>query len=348
VTEKGGGLAVIAGQNFTPTAYRDTPLAELLPIDAAASSDAATSQQSFRPVPTDLGLATASFQLGESDAESREIWRNLPKLFWSYDVERLKPAAQVLAEHSDRTASDGRPLPLIVLHYVGAGKVLFHAIDETYRWRYRVGDVFFARYWVQTIRLLGRTRLLGQNRSASLTADRDEYRLGEPVRLRLRYIDERLAPADDDGVMVLLESRGRQQETVTMHRSATHRGIFEATLPQLGVGEHRVLLLAPVLPSGDDPASTPPSDEFRVVAPPGESEKLQTDSAALRAAAAQTHGRFYHFPQTDSLADDLPQGRQVPIESLPPLPLWNRWELLCLFLFVITGEWTIRKVKGML
>jgi hypothetical protein len=44
----------------------------------------------------------------------------------------------------------------------------------------------------------------------------------------------------------------------------------------------------------------------------------------------------------------LPTGRRVPLENLPPLPLWNRWWLLALFLACITGEWFLRKRKGML
>ena len=41
---------------------------------------------------------------------------------------------------------DGKRLPLIIMQYVGGGgKVLFQAIDETYRWRRRVGDLYFGR-----------------------------------------------------------------------------------------------------------------------------------------------------------------------------------------------------------
>jgi hypothetical protein len=48
------------------------------------------------------------------------------------------------------------------------------------------------------------------------------------------------------------------------------------------------------------------------------------------------------------LLDDLPPGRQVPVESLPPLPLWNQWPLLLLFLVLLVTEWVLRKRKGML
>ena len=81
------------------------------------------------------------------------------------------------------------------LQFVGAGKVVFHATDETHRWRFRVGDVYFARYWMQTIRYLCRSQAaLGQSHGR---AD-DRPRAVSPrraVQLRVRFLDDRLAPA---------------------------------------------------------------------------------------------------------------------------------------------------------
>ncbi len=69
--------------------------------------------------------------------------------------------------------------------------------------------------------------------------------------------------------------------------------------------------------------------------------------AALQEAATQTEGRMYTFATADRLSDELPAGRQVPIESLPPLPLWNKWPLLALFLGLLITEWILRKRGGM-
>ena len=50
---------------------------------------------------------------------------------------RKKPAAQVLAEHPTAAGAEGK-LPLIAYQFLGAGKVMFHAFDDTWRWRFRV------------------------------------------------------------------------------------------------------------------------------------------------------------------------------------------------------------------
>ena len=60
-----------------------------------------------------------------------------------------------------------------------------------------------------------------------------------------------------------------------------------------------------------------------------------------------TKGRFYAFADAGRLPGDLPEGHQVPIENLPPLPLWNKWPVLLVFLVLLIGEWLLRKRGGM-
>ena len=71
------------------------------------------------------------------------------------------------------------------------------------------------------------------------------------------------------------------------------------------------------------------------------------DAAELRRAAEETKGRYYTFANASRIKDELPDPRPIPIESLPPVPLWNRWPVLVLFLALIIGEWIVRKAQGM-
>ncbi len=341
---KGGALVLMAGERYMPGAYGNTPLARLMPVELGSvryPDPNLPITEGFQVRPTELGLSSPPMQLGDTLAETRTIWENLPPLYWLLETPDLKPAALVLAEHPTRRGHDGRPLPVISMRYVGAGKVLLHATDETWRWRRRVGDVYFARYWIQTIRYLSRSKLVGEGRSATLSADRREYVHGEPVRLRVRFADERLAPADDGGVIVMVEHLGHKTQRVQLHRSSTARGIFTGTLSRLTVGDYHARLATAVT---DGPA---PAVDFSVTPPAGEFESVRMDAPALRAAAKQTQGSFYTFTDAKNLLEDLPPGRQVPIESLPPRPLWNKWPVLLLFLSLLIGEWILRKIGGM-
>ncbi len=340
----GGALVLIAGPMYMPLAYRGTPLERLLPVELASVRLPDPSQpitEGFVLKPTELGLASPAMQLGDTPAQTETIWQNLPPLYWFAEAPDLKPGARVLAEHPGRTFSDGRRLPIIVMQYVGAGKVLFHATDETWRWRWRTGDVFFARYWIQTIRYLSRSGVAQSGGNVTLTTDRREYTQGEVVRLHVRFADERLAPAADDNVTVMVEQPGQQSRRIQLHRTATGRETFEGVLDQTLPGSYHAWLAAPGV------EGQAPSIDFTVAAAPGEFAHLRMDEPAMRQAATQSGGRYYDFLAADNLLRDLPPSRLVPIETLPPIPLWNKWPVLLVFLLLLVSEWLLRKRGGM-
>ena len=341
----GGALVLVSGPKFMPQAYRGTPLARLMPFDPAKTRNPEPDKplaEGFVARPTEMGLASPSMQLADSPEQNKAIWQKLPPLYWMTEVSDLKPSARVLAEHPTRNGADGKRLPLIIMQYVGGGgKVLFHATDETYRWRRRMGDLYFARYWVQTLRFLSRAKRADGDRSALLTTDRRDYSLGDPVRMRVHFSDDRLVPLDDNGVTVELEQIGRQTQKVQLHRTKTGRGQFEAVLNNLPAGGYHAMMIAPTLPGKVS------STDFVVAPPQTEMARLQMDATEMRQAAEVTKGHYYTYKDASDLIDALPDGRQVPIESLPPVPLWNRWPLLALFLGLLIGEWLLRKRKGM-
>jgi len=346
VEERGGGMVFIAGPRYTPLAYRETPLAKLLPIDldtATAPPLGAVLEQEFAAQPTRLGIDSPQMQLESTLAGNLRAWRTLPGFYWLLEVSDTRHGALTLAIDPTRTGSGGENLPVICVQFVGAGKVVFHATDESYRWsRHEAGEHYHARYWFQTIRYLSRSKLLDGSRLAELTSDREEYRRGESVRLRVRFFDDRLAPEHDDGVTVVLEREGSKRRQITLRRDTASRGVFDGTASNLADGRYRAWVATPTL------EGRPPSRRFAVVAPPGEQARLEMDADDLRLAAKTSQGRFYTFETARKLLKDLPRGRQVRIESLPPTPIWNLPIWAALFVALILTEWLLRKKVGLL
>jgi hypothetical protein len=349
VAEKGGGAAFLAGPRFFPWLYADNPeIAALLPIEMQAAGSPADPlsneiTRGFIVAPTLIGLQNPALQLGDTPEATEHIWQQLAPLYWLYVVGKPKPAAQALAiAGNERAGSSLTPahLPVICFQYVGPGRVLFHAIDSTWRWRLSAGDAYFARYWVQMVRFLARGKL-STGRGAQLAADRREYRRGDSVQLRTRFFDPQLAPTNEL-VTILIDSPGQARRRVNLYRNSAAAGVFEGSLVDLAEGQYEAVMAEPQLP-GD-----PPATRFAVVAPPGELSKLEMDATALTAAAETTHGKFYTIQNADQLSAELPAGRRVPLKNLPPVSLWNRWWLLAAFLTCITSEWILRKRKGML
>jgi uncharacterized membrane protein len=344
VTDHGGGAIFLAGPSFTPLAYRDTPLAKLLPVDVAtatAPSDGEILTEPFVVRPTPLGLTTPFMQLGETAAETESTWQRLTGLTWLLAAPDVRPAARVLAVHPTRTGPQGEPLPVILLQFVGAGKVMLHATDETYRWsRFPGSQQSYSRYWLQTLRYLSRSQLGSSGESLEISTDRQQYQRGEVVRVRVRFADERQAPAEDDGVTVVIQQSGGRQHQITLRRDPIRRQLFEGAISDLPDGQYR---LWPATPGSQATAAS-----FSIAAPPGEQARLAMDSADLRRAAKASQGRFYTFRDASRILEDLPRGRRVSIESLPPQPLWNSSLLAAVFVILITTEWLLRKRCGML
>jgi hypothetical protein len=164
---------------------------------------------------------------------------------------------------------------------------------------------------------------------------------GESVELRARFLDPRLAPGSDEA-LVVVESPGQARRRATLRRNPSANAGFTGTLTELPPGEYRAVLAEPLVPGGTVPT------QFRITVPPGEFASPIMDAAALSAAATMTRGKFYTIASADGLLADLPEGRRVPIENLPLVPLWNRWWLLGGFVACLTCEWILRKRKGML
>lgn len=340
VKEQGRGLIVVAGSMHLPISYRTSPLWELFPLDcrdAEAPNWRTPISQGTKWVLSDLGRQSPITLLGESAGQSETLWQNLPEYFWHLRGVRLKPGAFALAEHPTETTPDGAPLPLVAIHQIGRGRVLFHATDDTWRWRDRVGDLYFARYWLQAIRFLASARLRGGG--VELTTDRSRYELGEPIQIEARV--DGVSPQEGGDKLEVVVERNDERTRVPLARNPLSpdkwTGVFRPTRD----GKYHAWIR---LPQG---AGDQASVDFAVDKPQLETQRLQTDLAGLRRAAQLSGGKLYTLADVDRLADDLPRGRTTTIEAQSPHPLWNQWYSLVLFVGVLTAEWALRKRLGL-
>lgn len=340
VREKGGSVIFIAGPQANPVALNGTPLEALLPFEPAdvkvPSPDTAT-YDSFHPALTLEGQKGNSlFRLGDGEADSMRIWNSLPSLFWFVEIPKTKPGVRVFAEHPLKSGGAGR-LPIIMLQQVGAGKVLYHATDETWRWRFRRGDLYYGRYWIQAVRYLSRGRLIGKDRTAELSVDQLVYQRGQPVTLRVRFVDEKFLPTDASGVTVMVERKGEGRQPVKLTRLRESPTMFEGQLARLSDGSYHAWISQPAF------NEAPPSTDFRVEAPLRELQRRGMDKSDMQLAAKQSNGRFYPIDAVDTLPAEIPLGTPIPLQTDNPIPLWNRWEVLSLFATLLTSEWMLRK-----
>ena len=325
VTEKGGGILFIAGEAFNPLAYRATPLETLLPIelaDARNPTAVGNAITSYRPELTVEGGPARSSGSARTRPASARSGRSCPSSTgtsrrpgrsprpWCWPSTRPSPAARgswpwtcTSSPAPARRCSTPSTTP-------GGGG-------------FARGTAIFGRFWVQAIRFLARSKLVGQ-RKAEIQTDRRRYERGQPIQLRVRFPNPALAPAGET-VTVQVERNGLSPRKLTLNRVPGVRNVFEGALAQAAEGDYRVILVEPVL----EPL---PTANFRVDAPASEFERIQMNQAELLRVAATTGGKFYTPLTAESLVKDLPKPSKVPLDTDPPIPLWNTWPVLGLFL----------------
>ena len=350
---EGGGLLLMAGSEHMPLGFRGTPLETLLPVELDGASVPTLDtdlREPFQPRLTEAGrLSTSLFRHLQLDAlasgddltgvsATRDVWKSLPGLFWLCDAPRLRAGATVLLEHPQRRGekSAASGLPVIALQRFGAGKVLFHATDELWRWRFRDGERIYSRYWIQALRFLSRTQSLDGARGVEFTADRQTYQRGDAVKLRLQVNDERQLPASGSAT-VMLERSDEPRRSIELARMANSTNLFAGELRGLSVGRYHAWLTDPSFPG------SPPAADFAVEAPQRELLRRQLDRADLEAATRATHGRYFPLHEADRVPAEIPAGQPVPLSAATIIPLWTRWELLVLFAALLTVEWSLRR-----
>lgn len=347
VVERGGGLIVIHGPGYAADRYRGTPIERLLPFaveDAEPPNAALPLVMEYDFMPTAVGMSFPQMMLGDSRDSSRIIFDQLHGAYWLLKVSRLKPGVLVLAQTKQERDGESRSgWPMAVLQRVGPGRVLTHCFEETYRWRALQGDRHFARYWIQSIRYLSRQKLIGEGRPVELTSNREDYRAGEPVRIAARFLDRQRIP-ESDQLTVAIENDASESLQIELRQEPGNLDRFVGTVNNLKPGRYEATLkLGPDAPLV--------SDEFLVRSPDSELERLQLQVDDLRTAAKISQGEYYSIAEAGALWDRLPPGEPVNVAPLPPRDLWNlAWPIVsfsCLFLALITLEWTLRKRFGL-
>lgn len=144
------GLVVLAGRNFRPESWLRSELSPLLPVFL--------NSMTFQNFPA--GVKEVFLPAGQAfcASEGIQLPENLPPIHTFWSVPALSRNAQALAEA--QTSVGG--FPLLILGRSDRVSTLFHATDNSWRWR-KNDDSFFRAYWVQMLHALRRNETRAQN-----------------------------------------------------------------------------------------------------------------------------------------------------------------------------------------
>jgi hypothetical protein len=333
--DRGGGLAVVVGPAFADRSdVRGAPWATLLPAAWEASPVARASREATRcgqVLPTPLGRAAPLLRLVADPQQNEALWHSFPPVDGVPARVQPKRGAETLAAVVTEDAPAERSSPVILRHYFGAGEVLLHLTDATWRWRFRNDDRYFASYWGQAVRQLARGR---RDRGlTTLTADRSQYRAGEPVRLRWRGRDAATALPEAAPQVEVIDAAGAPR-LATLVRRDDFPTLFEATLWGLPPERYAARLLGAV--------NAAPA-EFVVEAVPPETAPAPADVEALQRAAQLTGGVCLPWREADRLVASLPAPQPIVLDQRRPVPLVSPHWALAVLGGTLGYEWYLRR-----
>ncbi|QOV89944.1 hypothetical protein [Humisphaera borealis] len=361
VSTEAGGFGMISGPQFSPLEYRNTALEAVLPVTVVGvqpEPEDALYRDGWRPVVTDEGRrgeAAMMFRFfPDKEKNEKYLREDLQPLFWfCRGIAAKSGIGLVYAEHPIATDPTGRKAPLLVLGRFGAGRTLFSAIDDSWRWRYYTGESVFDTYWVQQIRYLARGKKLAE-RGIRFAVDREKYERGEQVKVTLTVLDPtllidlppqiRIDVVNDAGQLIRQEALVRQESPDNLYSvsfPATDRfGSYRVKLPDLNekIKEQQ--------------------RNYQIIIPRLELERPEVDRAGLlRLMPAEQV-----IPATEA-REKLPLLLTSAAKTIPiirSIPLWDNpltigslsvsWlpHALAIFMLLLTTEWVLRKVFGML
>lgn len=338
VAARGAGLLVVGGPRFAPRSWEATALAEMLPFSGPLALPAIDRDVSLRPTEAArrlgiLGWASdADGGFPEEVSDPLTLWARL-RWAQSIDPDRLKPAAETLAE-----SEAGQPL-LVRMRY-GAGQVLHLATDETWRWRYGRGETLQERFWIPLLRLLGRDAIASDGSSIRLRAAPASIALGDRTTVELELDDARALELDLASVAVSVEQQGTKVGEIELPRTAP--GLHAAAWAPESVGLFSLRIAEPdLLRLGAGRTAA----EVEVVRPDDEWRTPEADHDALAALAEATGGAVV-APDAESmrrLSSSLPdRSVVVPIPIIEPI--WSSPLALIVALLLLLAEWIGRRL----
>lgn len=362
VARSGAGLLWIGGTGATPWSWAGTPLADLLPFvvsNDAGGGGVRLANEAVVVTPTPAAATLGVLRLGEQGgaswpgalSQAGAGWSQLWGTQW-IDRAALKPTTEVLATAQSAGGAEGRPL-VMTMRY-GAGRVVYVATDETWRWRYGRGEVLYERFWLPLLRMLARESLGGSGIGASLEVSPERVAIGQPAQVRLRVVDESIArnlPARLTlRVTPVTESQGGDNRAPAVPTELTmlpESGVpgrsssFEATWTPTDAGEYRLEVADAALAIAA--GGSPPSTRAVALLPDDELRSPQADHAALIRLSEQTGGAVLKPEQLDQLAQLLPKRELRTLGSPETETLWDRPAVLIGIMLLLVTEWLGRK-----
>jgi len=334
VKDRGGSVILVAGDAHLPAEYLQHPAASaLLPIigPAPAWHISSGDRPGVHVIPSPGTNRVDALRLASGNEPMDRRWQQLPGMYRFLPISPLKPDARSLLMDGE-TAQ-----PVLTESRIGFGRSFILGINETWRWRYKVGGRDQQRFWLQLLRYAAEEPYDVVEGPVALDADALEVTPSTPVRVRARVLGEDELPAKGARTVINVLRDGRIVRSQVM---ASADGRFTTTLVDLPEGSYQLQLDAgPTLPHPAVPLRVQRSYQ-------AEMADLTVDDQLLRQLARASGGEFLRLDQIDTLPRRLTE-IQPQAAGFVERTLWDSPQLYAFVVGCLGVEWALRKRFGL-
>ncbi|MEZ6041329.1 MAG: VWA domain-containing protein [Planctomycetaceae bacterium] len=340
---RGGGIIFIDGQRQSLRRLSEADLQSLLPIEWTGLADVTSipSDSKWQLNLTEAGSEESAFSLQTDAQNNRQFWSELPGPHVINQVLAL-PGSTTLV--SAVTVGNSNPVPAIVTRQFGAGRVLYLAFDETWRWRYKAADTWHQKIWNQLARMVMPPVFASSDEYLSIDTGAVSYQSGAPVDIRIRLKNPDGSPATALAPDALLSIGNRIVSEVSLTEDTRVPGVYRGRATGLADGDYEVSVRA----SGFTQAALKARGRFTVLpVVSGEMTETSANESLLHQMAFVSGGTFLREEQLSELPDRLrPFSHGKIIES--ETEIWQTYWWFSAIIALLTAEWALRKRAGLL
>ena len=334
---RGGGLVFIDGSRQGLKSLAASTVGDLIPVKRLTAGGALSAAALWRLTPA--GQTLFALRLAADDTDNATLWEKLPPPRQTVLSEAM-PGTETLVEIVDA----GRVVPALVLRRLGAGRILYSACDETWRWRREVADLHHQRFWMQAAQWLMEEPFAVSDAYVSLDVGSVVYEPGDSATIRVRLRDENGKPIEQASAEALLWRDGQLSHAVALESDTAGGGVYRARTGPLETGAYELGVRVAGFPIDH----FRPRTRFRVEPGLGvELVDLTCNRELLEEVCSLTGGQFLREDQFQRLPDLLrPLAANRIVES--DIALWQSYWWFVPIMLLLGTEWLIRKRKGFL
>jgi hypothetical protein len=351
VSERGGTLILIAGEDAMPAAYAQDTLAKMMPVQLTRGP-LIDDTLGFSLYVTPEGRSVPATQLADDALASDRIWSSMLPVYGVSEFSRPKPTSHVLigvSPRSRRGQESGPQQAFLCWQYYGRGRVVYLSAPVTYRLRFRQGDLYHHRFWGQLVRWAVAREMARGSKTVKISTNKARYTQGDDVE-----VTARLNSLSGDGVsgadcLVMARQEGHLVAQVELDEDEEQPGVYHGVLKDLPLGSITLSAMGPEIQSllAEEHHTDPIETEITVDPPETlELRNTQCNLALLSRIAESTGGMTIPPTALETVIKQLDLAPEIS-ETVSQQAVWTRWVLLWIFLACLATEWAVRKLAGM-